>query len=336
LAEAPKKTLQLASVIGREFTRRLVDRLAEIRERTEEFLRELKAIELIYEKSLFPELAYMFKHALTHEVAYNSLLFQRRKELHRVIGLAIEDLYASRLAEQYEVLAHHFLKAEEWAKALDYLLKAAEKAAKGFTIREAIVLYDQALEAAGRLGNAVDIRTFISIHHAKMSLYFILSDFESSRGEGERLQDLARRFGDRANEGAALAGMGLASLWAHDFDRALDYSRQAIEVSGKINAQPVLARGHFTTGLVFAYTARLHEARREFERVLTISRSVGDIFHQSFALGLTGFLKTGRRLWRGITSPIRWAEACPEAQCSGAAPSRSLLSRSYPHRARQL
>jgi class 3 adenylate cyclase/ribosomal protein L40E len=144
LADAPKKTLQLASVIGREFTRRLVDRLAEVQERTEEFLRELKAIELIYEKSLFPELAYMFKHALTHDVAYNSLLMQRRKELHHMIGLAIEDLYASRLAEHYEVLAHHFSKAEEWSKALDYLLKAAEKAAKAFTIREAIALYDQA------------------------------------------------------------------------------------------------------------------------------------------------------------------------------------------------
>ena len=72
LAEVPKRTLQLASVIGREFTRRLMDRMADIQERTEEVLRELKAIELIYEKSLFPELAYMFKHALTHEVAYNS------------------------------------------------------------------------------------------------------------------------------------------------------------------------------------------------------------------------------------------------------------------------
>ena len=65
LADAPKKTLQLASVIGREFTRRLLDRMGDIRDRTEGFLRDLKAIELIYEKTLFPELAYMFKHALT-------------------------------------------------------------------------------------------------------------------------------------------------------------------------------------------------------------------------------------------------------------------------------
>jgi predicted ATPase len=87
LAEAPKKTLQLASVIGREFTQRLLDRIADLRGSTEEFLHELKSIELIYEKRLFPELAYMFKHALTHDVAYNSILLQRRRELHRVIAL---------------------------------------------------------------------------------------------------------------------------------------------------------------------------------------------------------------------------------------------------------
>jgi class 3 adenylate cyclase len=288
LADAPKKTLQLASVIGREFTRRLVDRIADIRGRTEEFLRELKAIELIYEKSLFPELAYMFKHALTHDVAYNSLLVQRRKELHNVIALAIEELYADRLAEQYEVLAHHFLKAEEWAKALDYLVKAAEKAAKAFATREAVALYDQALEAAGKLSNTVDFRTLMSIHQAKMSLNFILSDFEGSRAEGERLQLIARRAGDRVSEGAALAGMANASLWAHDFDRALDYSRQAIEVASAANSKPVLAGGHFVTGFAYGVTARLEGAAVELERALTLSREVGDVLHESLSLCFIG------------------------------------------------
>jgi tetratricopeptide (TPR) repeat protein len=290
LAEAPKKTLQLASVIGREFTRRLLDRLAEIRERTEEFLRELKAIELIYEKSLFPELAYMFKHALTHEVAYNSLLVQRRKELHLIIGSAIEELYADRLAEQYEVLAHHFSKAEEWPKALDYHLKAAEKAAKAFANREAIALYDQALEAAGYLGAAVEPKTLMAIHQAKSDLYFVLSDFESSRAEADRLLALARQAGDRVTEAAALAGMGFASLWAHDFDRAITDSREAIEVAERVDAKPVLAGGHFTTGFVYAVTARLAEAKGEFDQALTISRSEGDVVHQSLSLMFTGLL----------------------------------------------
>src|SRR5262245_13459098 len=119
-------------------------------------LLELKAIELIYETSACPELAYVFKHALTHEVAYHSLLVQRRKELHRLIALAIEELYAERLAEQYEVLAYHFSRGEEWAKALEYLLKAAEKAAQAFATREATALYDQSLEAVDRLGDAVE------------------------------------------------------------------------------------------------------------------------------------------------------------------------------------
>jgi class 3 adenylate cyclase/tetratricopeptide (TPR) repeat protein/ribosomal protein L40E len=288
LAEAPKKTLQLASVIGREFTRRLVDRLAEIRERTEEFLRELKAIELIYEKSLFPELAYMFKHALTHDVAYNSLLMQRRREIHRLVGLAIEELYVDRLAEQYEVIAHHFSKAEEWAKALDYLLKAAEKAVKAFAIREAINLYDQAEEVAGKLGDTVDIQSIMAIHQAKMSLYFILSNFERSRGEGERLLVLARRAGDRAIEGGALAGMGNAALWVHDFDRALDYSQQAIEVASTVDAKQVLAGGHFVTGFVFGVTARLVESAQELERALTMSRQTGDVLHESLTLSFIG------------------------------------------------
>ena len=114
-------------------------------ERTGEFLRELKAIELIYEKSAFPELAYMFKHALTHDVAYHSLLVQRRKELHRLIGLAIEELYADRLAEHYEVLAYHFARGEEWAKALHYLREAGTKAAARSAFPEAVSHLEGAL-----------------------------------------------------------------------------------------------------------------------------------------------------------------------------------------------
>jgi predicted ATPase len=149
---------------------------------------------LIYEKSVFPELAYMFKHALTHEVAYNSLLVQRRKELHRLIALAIEELYADRLADQFEVLAYHFMKGEEWAKALEYLLKAAEKAAQAFAIREAVVLYDQALEAAGKLGAAVDARTLMAIHQAKSNLYFVfasLGELWLARGDPAKAQEFA-------------------------------------------------------------------------------------------------------------------------------------------------
>ena len=131
LAESPKKTLQLASVIGREFTARLLDRISDLEVRLEPHLQELKVLEFIYEHALHPELVYMFKHALTHDVAYNSLLMQRRKVLHRMVAMAIEELYAERLAEFYEMLAYHYEHGEVWEKALVYLVTGgAEGAAR--------------------------------------------------------------------------------------------------------------------------------------------------------------------------------------------------------------
>ncbi len=186
LAEAPKRTLQLAAVIGREFTRRLVDRLAEVRERSEEFLRELTALELILERHLYPELAYMFKHALTQDVAYESLLVQRRRDLHGLVGRAIEELYADRLPEHYEMLAHHFSRAEDWPRALDYLLKAAEKATWVSGLRQALALYGEALEAAGRLGDRVPADTHRHPSSAGRPV-FGLGEFVRSREEGEIL-----------------------------------------------------------------------------------------------------------------------------------------------------
>jgi class 3 adenylate cyclase/tetratricopeptide (TPR) repeat protein/ribosomal protein L40E len=295
LEEAPKRTLQLASVIGREFTRRLVDRLVDIRERTEAYLQELKAIELIYEKTLFPELAYMFKHALTQDVAYHSLLEQRRKELHRIIGLAVEDLYADRLAEHYEVLGYHFAKGEEWAKALEYLCKAAEKATEAFATREAVALYDEALEAAGQLGDATGAETLMGIHAAKANLYFALSDFEGSRAEGEHLLALARRVRDQASEAGALASMGWASLWAHDFDRGLEYSRQAIEAADSADAKSPVAASQITTGLVHMLRGHLDVAQKKLDQALTISRQAGDVIHEAFSLSLAGLVKN----WEG-------------------------------------
>jgi class 3 adenylate cyclase/tetratricopeptide (TPR) repeat protein len=291
LPDAPKKTLQLAAVIGREFTRRLLERLADIRERTEAYVRELKALELIYETHRFPELAYMFKHALTQDVAYHSLLVQRRQELHRLIGLAIEELYADRLAEQYEVLAYHFAKGEAWPKALTYFCRAAEKATQAFATREAMALYDQALEAVDHLGDAVDVETLVKIYEARADLYFILSDFLSARTEGERVLALARQAGDRAREVSALAKMGMASTQGHDFERGLADAYQAITIAREIEATPVLAGGYYTVGFTHVLTGRLDEAREEIDLALTFSQLGGDVLYQSEVLRVAGILK---------------------------------------------
>ena len=273
LDEAPKKTLQLASVIGREFSTRLLDRITDIQDRSASPLQELKAVGLIYEKRLSSEQAYIFKHALTHDVAYGSLLIQRRKELHRIIALAIETLYADRLTEQYEVLAHHFTRAEDWSQALGYLLRSAEKALKSFANREAVVLYDKALDVTSRLEGSVDVKVLMSIREAKANAYFALSDFLNSHAESECLLALARHTGDKVKEGAALASMAFSSFWAHDFDKALEESRQALDVATQVDAAPVIAASRFTNGYIYATTERLEAARIEWTEALRIGRA---------------------------------------------------------------
>jgi tetratricopeptide (TPR) repeat protein len=135
----------------------------------------------------------------------------------------------------------------------------------------------------------------MAIHQAKSHLYFVLSDFECSRAEGERLLALARQMGDRVREGAALAAMGHASFWAHDFDRALVYTHQAIAIVEEADAKPVLAAGHFTICFILSATGQLAPAKKEIEHALAISRSVGDVHHQSLSLGRAGQLKN----WEG-------------------------------------
>ena len=171
-------------------------------------------MELIYEKSVFPEVSYRFKHALTQDVAYRSLLLQRRRELHGLIGAAIEELYADRLTEHYEVLAHHFSLAEDWRRALDYLLRAAEKAAAAFALRDALALYDQALAVADHLvRRCCPPPTRMAIHQAKSTHAFFVGDFNRP-AEGERVARArpSARLSDGRGGGA---GVDLfATMWA--------------------------------------------------------------------------------------------------------------------------
>jgi class 3 adenylate cyclase/tetratricopeptide (TPR) repeat protein len=295
LEEAPKRTLQLASVIGREFTRRLVDRLAEVRARNDDLLHELTTLELIHERRLYPELAYMFKHALTQDVAYASLLVQRRKELHGLIGLAIEELYPDRLPEHYEMLAHHFSLAEDWERALDYLLKAAEKASQAFGQRQAIDLYGEALEAARRLGERVAATTLMAIHRARADLFFGIGDFERSRAEAEVLVDLARRVGDRPEEAGALVQEASALQWIEDFPASLERAREAIEIAEAVGATAPLSGGLYVRGYVQGVSGRLDAAEADLLRAFEVARTSGDRGRQATALHLRGLYKS----WQG-------------------------------------
>ncbi len=140
-----KTTMQVAAVIGREFAFRILETITEMKEELKSRLVNLQGLEFIYEKKLFPDLEFIFRHALVQEVAYNSLLINRRKEIHEKIGRAIENLYAQRLEEFYEMLAYHYSKSGKLAKAYEYLKDSAKKAVRNHATFEAVRFYKEAM-----------------------------------------------------------------------------------------------------------------------------------------------------------------------------------------------
>src|SRR5262249_53633209 len=120
--------LRHASVIGPEFSRPVLERTLKPGALLQGSLESLQAFGLIQQTRVLPESAYRFKHALTQEVAYESLLLHQRKALHQAVGQAIEQLYGDRLEEHLELFAHHFSQAQDWPKAAGYAQQSAEKA----------------------------------------------------------------------------------------------------------------------------------------------------------------------------------------------------------------
>ena len=145
LPEETKGVLQAGSVVGREFSHELVQIITGLQE--QELLIHLSVLkdsELVYERGIYPQSTYIFKHAFTQAVAYETLLLKRRKVLHGLVGKSTEELYQERIEEHVDLLFHHFHLAENWPKAVDYGRQAANRAYRLSQFHDAITLLEQA------------------------------------------------------------------------------------------------------------------------------------------------------------------------------------------------
>jgi class 3 adenylate cyclase/tetratricopeptide (TPR) repeat protein len=166
LAPEDKRLLQTAAVIGKDVPFGLLRAIADMSQDTlRQGLAHLQAAEFLYEMNLFPDLEYTFKHALTHQVAYDTLVEERRRPLHAKIATAIEQLYSDRLVEHAEQLAYHTVRAGLAEKAVQYLREAGTKALERSACREATEFLQQALavlqsqpETPGTLAEALSVR----------------------------------------------------------------------------------------------------------------------------------------------------------------------------------
>jgi tetratricopeptide (TPR) repeat protein len=246
-----KRLLQTASVIGHEVPysvlQAIVARPAAALRRG---LARLQQGEFLYERGLFPAPAYTFKHALTHEVAYGSLLQVSRRMLHARIVEATEAVYADQLTEHVERLAHHALRGELWDKAMTYCRQAGAKAGARSAYREAVVCLDQALEALKHLPEsqptieqAIDLRC--ELRTALLPL-----------GEVRRVHDLMReaeilaKAVDDQRRLGHISGRLCHTYWQMgDYELALAVGERALAISTTLG-NVVL---QFNTNLHLAY-----------------------------------------------------------------------------------
>jgi class 3 adenylate cyclase/tetratricopeptide (TPR) repeat protein len=225
-----KRLLQTAAVIGTEVPFPLLHALAQLPEEAlYRGLTHLQAAELLYETRLFPEPAYTFKHALTHEVAYGSLLLERRRALHARVVEALEVLAGDQGTEQVERLAHHALRGEVWAKALAYGRQAAEKALARSASREAVGYIEQALSALPHLSETRSTR-----EHA-IDLRLALRTALRPLGENARIltvlreaEALATTLDDQHRLGQVLIALGIHLNIQCAYDQAIAAGERAL------------------------------------------------------------------------------------------------------------
>ncbi|MCH7578533.1 MAG: tetratricopeptide repeat protein, partial [Chloroflexi bacterium] len=294
LERRAKEAIQLASVIGREFTVRLLNRISDVEAKLDDLLAELKSLELIYEKAYFPELSYMFKHALTHDVAYSTLLLERRKALHRIVAAAIEELYADRLPEHYEALAHHYYEGQEWEKALDHLVKAGEKAAAAFANQDALEYYARALEVCERLGDST-LDTAASVAQSRAFVNFTIGELPGGIADLERMLAAARGLGDRRLEGMALAHRGLFEYADHDFERAEETLQSALALGREIRDNETV----FISQVGLLGVLKVTNRHTEAEAFATAAEELAPAASDSLALGYWGLFHSISENWAG-------------------------------------
>jgi len=211
LPEGAKEVLQTASAIEREFSYALVKRVMAIPEQDLlTHLSVLKDSELLYERGVYPQSTYIFKHALTQEVAYGSLVKKSRRDIHSRIAREMEELYADRMEEHFEMLSHHFEQSGNAAKAVDYLMLAGEKSNKHNAVQAAGEFFQRALRLAENEGIELGAETEIRIHRGRATAGFNIGDIDTAAEGYRKVIEISRKQGmlDRERNGL----LGLTSL----------------------------------------------------------------------------------------------------------------------------
>jgi len=285
-----KELIQTLAVIGREFPLGLVHEVVGISaDEVGRMLDDLQLGEFIYEQPAVGEVEYTFKHSLTHDVAYNSLLLQQRKELHRAVGRAIEALYSARLSEHYSELAHHFVSAEDWTKAFEYSTRAGDQSAQSFKNVEAEQLYARALTAASKLPS-VDQGALADLHINRGIVLSTVGRYDEAVADYQRALEMARSAGDRTREVLVLFRLSGFYWETHQKDPMVECSRQALALARQTGDKFLEALCVLNSLSDASNFGPKSETIKEAEQTLSLAETTGIPGLRAFAHSILGWV----------------------------------------------
>jgi class 3 adenylate cyclase/tetratricopeptide (TPR) repeat protein len=281
LPEGAKEVLQTGSIIEREFSYPLISRVTNLPEKELlSYLSALKDSELLYEKGVYPQSNYIFKHALTREVVYESILAKRKKKLHEEIGNAIEELYKNNLNEHYEVLAEHYFLSENYSKSADYSRLAGKKAEKAASFNDAIAYAKKRVASLERLTQTKDVEKQIIDARTALGLYMAqMTYFVEAKEAIDRIIDLAIKRDYRRRLCQIYTILGSYYLFVEDnYPEVFKALEQALKISEEVKDIVSLVLASYWYACALGWNCEFEKSATYFQKAIDINLAAKNLW----------------------------------------------------------
>jgi class 3 adenylate cyclase/tetratricopeptide (TPR) repeat protein len=302
-----KQILQEASLIGRHFLYKILNRITKYENKLDSCLHGLEQIDLIKTKSLIPELEYLFKHALTQEVVYDGILKKKRQALHESIAQVIEQLFQERIPEFYETLAFHYKNSLSLDKALDYLLKSGDKSLRNYALEESHQYYKEAFSLLADKQNRTEIEdcTLIDIIVQWGLVFCYQGDFRQLSEILNLYKRIVENLGNSNRKGMFYAWLGWTYFHRGNPKKAYDYLNSALKIGEEIEDRQIIAYTNIWLGLSCAEMGLFDEGLNHAKIGQKLSREIDlnyetDYYAIHISLNVEAYINFSLGKWQNV------------------------------------
>jgi class 3 adenylate cyclase/tetratricopeptide (TPR) repeat protein len=288
LTEDARQALQMAAVIGRRFQAQVLLGLIRAEAELETWLAQLERSNLIRPAQLEPEPVYAFPDALVQEVAYGSLLAQRRLEFHRRVGETLEALHADRRDQECELLAYHFGRSDDRPRAIRYLEMAGHKAQAEFANETAVRHYTDLLTLLGEQEATWEKRFDVLLR--RQQVYGLVGQQEARENDLQAMLSLAEAHDDDARRADALTELADLYQWIGRYAEAQDAARQALSLKTKLGDPVGQAAALHQLGVLSYYRGDYEPAQASLERAVSLRQQANDAAGAAWSLMYLGMI----------------------------------------------